>query len=72
MLFRAYEPDMVNRNIIRGPDIEFELAPPLNVDNFEGIAAETTKSGSTRLYLISDDNYSAKQRTLLYVFEVSD
>jgi len=72
LLFRAYDPKKGNRNIIRGPDIEFKLAPPLNVDNFEGIAAEKTKSGLIRIYLISDDNYSNTQRTLLYVFEISD
>ena len=72
LLFRAYDPEKGNRNIIRGPAIEFELAPPLNVDNFEGITAEKTKSGTTRLYLVSDDNFSDRQRTLLYVFEISD
>lgn len=71
-LFRAYNPKTGNRNIIRGPNIEFELAPPLNVDNFEGIVAEKTKSGTTRVYLVSDDNFSTRQRTLLYVFEISD
>jgi len=72
LLFRAYDAERGNRNIIRGPSIEFELAPPLNIDNFEGLAVENIKAGSTRLYLVSDDNYSARQRTLLYVFDISD
>lgn len=71
MLFRAYDAERGNRNIIRGPGIEFELAPPLNVDNFEGLTVEKTNSGQTRLYLVSDDNFSARQRTLLYIFEIS-
>jgi hypothetical protein len=71
-LFRAYDRDAGNRNIIRGPDIEFKLAPPLNVDNFEGIAVQKMANGKTRIYLVSDDNYSARQRTLLYVFEIRD
>ena len=69
-LFRDYNPKIGNRNIIRGPNIEFQLAPPLNVDNFEGLAVEKLGNGITRLYLISDDNFSARQRTLLYVFEI--
>lgn len=71
-LFRAYDRDAGNRNIIRGPDIEFKLTPPLNVDNFEGIAVQKMTDGKTRIYLVSDDNYSARQRTLLYVFEIRD
>ena len=71
-LFRAYDREAGNRNIIRGPDIEFKLAPPLNVDNFEGIAVQKEATGTTRIYLVSDDNYSSRQRTLLYVFEIRD
>ena len=35
------------------------------VDNMEGIAAARTEAGDLRLYLVSDDNYSAAQRTVL-------
>jgi hypothetical protein len=55
-------------------DVETEvlatLAPPLNLDNFESVSAIPTVDGGARLYLISDDNYSATQRTLLYVFDL--
>jgi hypothetical protein len=40
------------------------------VDNFEGIAAKEMPDGRVRLYLISDDNFSANQRTLLMVFDI--
>jgi hypothetical protein len=40
------------------------------VDNFEGIAAKEMPDGRIRLYLISDDNFSANQRTLLMVFDI--
>jgi hypothetical protein len=49
-----------------------ELNILLNVDNFEGIAARELPGGRVRLYLISDDNFSASQRTLLFVFETSN
>lgn len=47
-----------------------ELKPPLTVDNFEGIACRAGASGETLLYLISDNNFSPDQRTLLLTFAV--
>jgi hypothetical protein len=46
------------------------IAPPLPVDNFEGVAALRMPDGATRLYIISDDNFSAQQRTLLLAFDI--
>tara|TARA_R110002124_G_scaffold21445_3_gene82346 strand:- start:2448 stop:3425 length:978 start_codon:yes stop_codon:yes gene_type:complete len=51
-----------------GP-VLIELKHPGTVDNFEGIAAVATPTG-TRLYLLSDDNFSETQRTLLLAFDV--
>lgn len=42
----------------------------VTLDNFEGIAARQMTGGSVRLYVISDDNFSAKQRTLLMVYDL--
>lgn len=44
------------------------LKPPLTLDNFEGIAARRGANGETLLYLLSDDNFSLLQRTLLALF----
>jgi hypothetical protein len=41
-----------------------------NIDNMEGIAVRRGPKGETLLYIISDDNYSPLQRTLLLMFEV--
>lgn len=41
----------------------------VTIDNFEGIAARRLPDGRVRLYVISDDNFSAKQRTLLMIYE---
>jgi len=46
------------------------LKQPGTVDNFEGIAAVTTPGG-VRLYLLSDDNFSDRQRTLLLAFDLA-
>ncbi len=46
-----------------------ELAPPLTVDNMEGLAV--VRSGArTFVYLVSDDNFSPLQRTLVLKFEL--
>ncbi|MFC5345652.1 esterase-like activity of phytase family protein [Brevundimonas staleyi] len=46
-----------------------QLRPPASTDNFEGIAAVATATG-TRLYLLSDDNDNLLQKTLLLAFDV--
>jgi hypothetical protein len=47
-----------------------EIAAPLAVDNFEGVAAVRAPDGGVRLYIVSDDNFSARQRTLLLAFDL--
>jgi hypothetical protein len=46
-----------------------ELKFPGTTDNFEGLAA-VAHDGGTRLYILSDDNASKKQRTLLLAFDL--
>jgi hypothetical protein len=46
------------------------LAPPLAIDNFEAIATTRSVDGTTRLYILSDDNFSDRQRTLLLAFDI--
>lgn len=48
----------------------FRLAAPMTVDNFEGITVETLADATHRLWLVSDDNFSGRQRTLLYAFDL--
>ncbi len=50
---------------------QLQLASPLTVDNLEGVAAVAAPNGGLRLYLISDDNFSDRQRTLLLAFDLS-
>ena len=45
------------------------LAPPMTVDNFEGVAVVAKSNRDWRIYLLSDDNFSASQRTLLLAFD---
>ena len=46
------------------------LSSPLNVDNFEAVAAQRAPDGSTLVYILSDDNQLAMQRTLLLQFRL--
>ncbi|MFQ5971252.1 MAG: esterase-like activity of phytase family protein [Alphaproteobacteria bacterium] len=47
------------------------LEPPLTVDNVEAVAARRDGSGKILIYLVSDDNFTRLQRTLLMMFELS-
>jgi hypothetical protein len=48
-----------------------EITPDMTVDNIEA-AAIVTIDGRQRLYLLSDDNFSASQRTLLMSFDLPE
>jgi hypothetical protein len=47
------------------------IAPPLLIDNMEGLAVARDDKG-TRIWLISDNNFSALQRTLLMQFKLAE
>jgi hypothetical protein len=57
--------------IFEGREIA-QIAPPLAADNYEGIAVRRGKAGKTLIYLISDDNFSDLQRTLLMLFALEE
>lgn len=49
---------------------QLRIVPPMSVDNLEGVSAVRTIGGGLRLYLVSDDNFSDRQRTLLLAFDL--
>jgi hypothetical protein len=57
--------------LLQGREIA-ELRPPLTLDNFEGVAVHQLGDGTTRITLLSDDNFSTFQRSLLVQFELLD
>ncbi len=81
VLYRAYDPIRGPRAVIRiigeplrakpAPVIvdSFALEGALTRDNFEGLALVRNAKGGARLYLLSDDNFSGSQRTLLMAFD---
>ena len=73
-LLRAWDPVRGSRITltIQGPAGEIDrldLSSPETVDNFEGLAAAPGPKGAIRFYLLSDDNFAARQRTLLLAFD---
>lgn len=74
-VYRAYDPVRGARVILQisGPEGEIaraNLKGGLPVDNFEGVAIGENPEGKTRIWLISDDNFSENQRTLLFAFDL--
>lgn len=51
------------------PMARLVLNAPLTTDNIEGIALVASPTSGTRILLLSDDNASASQKTLLLVFD---
>lgn len=51
------------------PEPVARLERPLNIDNFEGLAV-VERDGETLVYMVSDDNFSVLQRTLLLQFRL--
>lgn len=47
----------------------FAMPPSWSIDNFEGVAVVPKPNGDWRLYLLSDDNFNPKQRTLMLAFD---
>jgi hypothetical protein len=53
---------------LTGPVVA-DFAPPLVLDNYEGIAVARALNGETHVYVVSDDNLDrVRQRTLLLMF----
>lgn len=63
------DPGQIAPDRLVKPRILATLDPPFPVDNMEGIAVEQDQ-GKTIVWLISDDNYLAVQRSLLLKFEL--
>jgi hypothetical protein len=62
-------PAALGAEVLEGPEV-LRLAAPLPVDNYEGIAV-TRHAGRTLVALLSDDNQSVFQRSILLLFELA-
>jgi hypothetical protein len=74
VLLRAFDAtrgSRVSLQVLRSTTVlaRMDLAAPLTVDNFEGLATVLRPDDRVRFYLLSDDNGSSTQRTLLLAFD---
>ena len=53
-------------------DVLVEANHTRSIDNMEGLSIRQDSEGRTLLYVVSDDNFNAAQRTLLLVFALGD
>ena len=68
--FVRITPHPLEEQTIRGTEIA-RLEAPFPVDNFEAIAAFADSEDRVFVYVLSDDNFSLFQRTLILKFEVT-
>jgi hypothetical protein len=68
---RIAEKDLRPGTLIEG-EVLFEASDNYNIDNMEGMAVHRSATGETILTLISDDNFSPLQRTLLMQFALPE
>lgn len=48
-----------------------EMNLMVTIDNFESVAAKALPDGRVRLYVVSDDNFAKRQRTLLMIYDIA-
>ena len=63
---------LIKRGATIEGDILLEATDSLNIDNMEAIAVHRRASGETIITLMSDDNFSALQRTLIMQFSMPE
>ncbi len=66
-----FDPAEITKGETIKPKIIARLAPPLLVDNLEGLAV-TQEDGKTIIWMISDNNFNIWQRTLLMKFALAE
>jgi hypothetical protein len=68
---RRVTKETIRAGAVLDPPIIAELKPPLRVENFEGLFARQDAQGETLIYIVSDDNFSKLQKTLLLMFALT-
>jgi hypothetical protein len=72
MRIRRIAAGELKRGALIAGEVLLEADDSLNIDNMEAIAAHRAGSGETVLTLMSDDNFSALQRTLIMQFTLPE
>jgi len=69
-LIRVPADEVRPHNLMRGEELLRVIGG--DIDNMEGIAVHESPGGETRVALVSDDNFSSWQRTILLEFALPD
>ncbi|WP_320175023.1 esterase-like activity of phytase family protein [Maridesulfovibrio sp.] len=69
--FCTVEKDKIRAGATLFPELFCEINLPIPRDNYEGMDIITDNTGTQWIYIISDDNFSPVQRTLLTLFELA-
>lgn len=72
MRIRRIAPGELKRGALIAGEVLLDADDSLNIDNMEAIAAHRASSGETVLTLMSDDNFSALERTLIMQFTLPE
>lgn len=72
MRLRRIAASELKRGTLIEGEVLLDADDSLNIDNMEAIAAHRAASGETVLTLMSDDNFSALQRTLIMQFTLPE
>jgi hypothetical protein len=72
MRVRRLHASEIRRGALMQGEVLLEANDSLNIDNMEAVAAHQAASGETILTLMSDDNFSALQRTLIMQFSMPE
>ena len=72
MRIRRIAAGALRRGALIEGEVLLDADDSLNIDNMEAIAAHRGASGETVLTIMSDDNFSALQRTLIMQFTLPE
>lgn len=72
MRIRRVAANEIKRGAVIQGEVLLEANDSLNIDNMEAIAVHRAQSGETVLTLLSDDNFSPFQRTLIMQFTLPE
>ncbi len=68
MMMRRIPAEALDKNEPLDGEVLVEANHSRSIDNMEGLSVREDDAGRTLLYLVSDDNFNAIQRTLLLIF----
>eukprot|EP00439_Symbiodinium_sp_Y106_P087730 s1_g266.t1 len=68
MMMRRIPAEALDKNEPLDGEVLVEANHTRSIDNMEGLSVRQDETGRTLLYVVSDDNFNAIQRTLLLVF----